>query len=253
MAARVRRSVAHAQASLNAARWSRFQRTVAATVDRVVLCSDLDAERSQLPNVAVVPNGYQAPALPLGRTQVGNRPTLLLAGSFGYPPNADAAQFLVADVWPRIRERRPDTTLRLVGEPSDSVTGLDQAPGVCLVGCVTTMDGELARADIVVVPLRYGSGTRLKILEAAAHRIPVVSTTIGAEGLGFEDNRHLLIADDAVTFAAACLRLLEDPILRQRLADEAEKAFLTDYQWQGARQRITTLVRAVAHQAESSS
>ena len=251
MAVRVRRSAAHAQASLNATRWSRFQRTVAAAVDRVVLCSDLDAERSRLTNVAVVPNGYQAPALPPGRTQVGDPPTLLLAGYFSYPPNADAAQFMVADILPRSRERRPDTVLRLVGEPSDSVAGLDQTPGVSLVGWVTTMEGELARADIVVVPLRYGSGTRLKILEAAAHRIPVVSTTIGAEGLGFEDNHHLLIADDAATFATACLRLLEEPPLRRRLADEAEKAFLTEYQWPGTRQRIMTLVRALAHQSES--
>jgi glycosyltransferase involved in cell wall biosynthesis len=108
------------------------------------------------------------------------------------------------------------------------------------------MEPELARADLVVVPLRYGSGTRFKILEAAAHRIPVVSTTLGAEGLGFEDGRHLLIADDAAGFASACVRLLEDTALRRRLADEAESAFLAHFEWSSLRARIRDVAVQVA-------
>jgi glycosyltransferase involved in cell wall biosynthesis len=241
-----RRAARHAQATVNAARWSRLQHSVAGSVERVVLCSDLDATRSGLANVAVVPNGYDAPATPLGRDLVGQPPTLLLAGSFGYPANADAARFLVSSILPRIRAAVGDVTLRLVGEPDDSVARLEAPPKVVVVGRIPVMDPELARADLVVVPLRYGSGTRFKILEAAAHRIPVVSTTLGAEGLGFEDGRHLLIADDADGFASACVRLLAEPALRRRLVDEAQKAFVERFEWSSLRPRIRALAVQVA-------
>jgi glycosyltransferase involved in cell wall biosynthesis len=121
------------------------------------------------------------------------------------------------------------------------VTGLDHRPEVTVVGHVPSMEVELAHADLVVAPLRYASGTRLKILEALAHRIPVVSTTIGAEGLGLEAGRQLLVADDAESFARACVRALTEPALRTRLADEGEAAFLEHHQWSEARDRIRTL------------
>ncbi len=253
IASRGRRALGHVQATTNASRWSRLQRSVAGDVDRVVLCSELDARRSGLANVTVVPNGYEAPAHPVGRDQVGRPPTLLLAGSYAYPPNADAAAFLVSSILPRVSERIGDVTLRLVGEPSDTVARLDRPPEVTVVGWVPAIEPELARADLVVVPLRYGSGTRVKILEAAAHRIPVVSTTLGAEGLGFEDGRHLLLADDAEGFASACVRLLEDAQLRRRLVDEAHKSFLAHFQWEAVDERMRTLIGSVAHQPGSSS
>jgi len=249
--ARARRAVAGAQAKMNAARWSRLQHAAAGAVDRVVVCSELDAERSGLTNVTVVPNGFEAPAHPVGRPQATDPPSLLLVGSFGYPPNADAAWFLVSSILPRIRARLAGATLRLVGEPSDSMAALDRPPEVTVVGRVPAMEPELARADLVVVPLRFGSGTRVKILEAAAHRIPVVSTTLGAEGLGLEDGRHLLVADDAEGFASACVRLLQEPELRRRLVDEAEKAFLSRFQWESIRGSVRTLALQVAGPASS--
>jgi glycosyltransferase involved in cell wall biosynthesis len=252
-AARFHRTVAQVQARVNAGRWSRLQHSVAATVDRVVLCSDLDARRSGLDHVAVIPNGYEAPARPLGRDTVGDPPTLLLAGSFVYPPNADAAQFLVTSILPRIKERLPNATVRLIGEPTDAVSALDRRPDVTVTGRIPEMEPELARADLVVVPLRFGSGTRVKILEAAAHRIPVVSTTLGAEGLAFEGGRHLLVADEADDFADACVQLLEQPQRRRELVDEAQKIFLAEYQWGAADARIRTLVQSVAHQSGPSS
>jgi glycosyltransferase involved in cell wall biosynthesis len=115
------------------------------------------------------------------------------------------------------------------------------------------MEPELARADLIVVPLRFGSGTRVKILEAAAHRIPVVSTTLGAEGLTFEAGRHILVADEADDFADACVQLLEQPQRRRELVDEAQKTFLAEYQWTAADTRIRTLVESVAHQSRSTS
>ena len=108
------------------------------------------------------------------------------------------------------------------------------------------MEPELARADIAVVPLRMGSGTRLKILESFAHRIPVVSTTIGADGLDVQDGVHLLLADRPDEFARACRRLIEDRALARRLVDAAEQRFLDRYEWSNAKDRIQKLVCDVA-------
>jgi len=246
VATRARASVGVAQAKMNARRWTRLQRTVAGAVDRVALCSELDATRSGLRNVVVVPNGYDAPAHPVGREEVARPPSLLLAGNYLYPPNADAACFLVTEILPRLRARIGEAVLRLVGEPNDAVSRLDRPPEVSVVGRVPSMESELEQADLIVVPVRYGSGTRVKILEAAAQRIPIVSTTIGAEGLDFEDGRHLLLADDAEGFASACARLLDQPQLRRRLVDEAERAFLARFQWSSVRRQIRALALDVS-------
>ncbi len=111
-----------------------------------------------------------------------------------------------------------------------------------MAGRVSEIEPELARADIAVVPLRIGSGTRLKILESFAHRIPVVSTKIGADGLDVEDGVHLLLADRPEEFAHACRRLVEDRALARRLVDAAERRYLERYEWSVARNGIQKLV-----------
>lgn len=192
--------------------------------ERVTLavCSSVDATRFTHGDVVIVPNGTDP--VPVGsrdlvRADDLTPPTLLFAGQLSYPPNADAAVWFSSEVLPRIREARPDVHLVLVGRPGPEVEALRGRPGVEVRGYVPSMDPVLGEADVVVVPLRAGSGTRLKILEAWAHGVPVVSTTIGAEGLPAQDGEQLLIADDADGLAAACLRLLDDPALRERLRD----------------------------------
>ncbi len=237
---------AKAQAKLNALRWSSLQSAVARSVQQVVLCSELDASRFGADNVTVVPNGYDVPAQPLGRIDVGDPPTIMLQGSLRYGPNADAAGWLVDEIAPIIRHILPTVEVRLVGEPDGSVSKLDDPPRVTVVGRVDSMEPELALADIVAVPIRYGSGTRVKILEAFAHRLPVVSTTLGAEGLGIKPDVHLLVADEPEAFAAACIRLLEDLDLRARLTEEAHRLFLERFQWSYAKDRIKELMVQVS-------
>ena len=140
---------------------------------------------------------------------------------------------------------------RLVGKPVEGVQRLHRPPAVTVVGLVPAMEPELARADVAVVPLRYGSGTRLKILESFAHRVPVVSTTVGAEGLLVEDGVHLLLADDPESFAAACQRLLTEPDLRKQLVEAAEERYQERYECSVARQRIQALVREVVGDADA--
>ncbi|MFZ0667334.1 MAG: glycosyltransferase [Acidimicrobiales bacterium] len=247
----LRKSAARRQASLNANRWATLQMRIANEVERVALCSDLDATRFSAPNVFVVPNGYDKPLVPAGTPEVGDPPTILLQGSMRYAPNTDAARWLVDEISPLIRREIPTVEIRLVGDPDGSVMRLNDPPRTTLVGLVPQMAPELARADVVAVPIRYGSGTRIKILEAFAHGVPVVSTTLGAEGLGIEPNEHYLAGDDPESFAKACCTLLRDGDLRQRLIDQGRQVFLERFQWSAIEGRIKELMLSVAGASDS--
>ncbi|HUD17343.1 MAG TPA: glycosyltransferase family 4 protein, partial [Acidimicrobiales bacterium] len=249
--ARLRKAAAALQAGKNARDWRAFQRSVASEVDRVVLCSEVDVRRSGLSNAVAIPNTYPRPARSVGHPTVGEPPTVLLQGSLNYGPNMDAVEWLIGEVAPKLWAEVPGAEIRLVGNPAPGVQRWDRPPAVTVVGRVPAMEPELARADIAVVPLRIASGTRLKILESFAHRVPVVSTTLGADGLDVRDGVHLLLADTPDDFAAACRRLLSDAALRKRMVDAAEELFLRHYEWAGARVRIQQLVREVAGSGNS--
>lgn len=216
---------ARLQARLDVRRWRQLQASIAESAETVVVCSELDAVRNGALNAAVVPNGYDEPAEAVGRVGVGDPPTVMFAGLLFYPPNADAAHWLVEAVLPELQRLVANAEVRLVGSAWPAVQTLHDPPAVTVTGRVPDMVPELRHADVVAVPIRYGSGTRVKILEAFAHRVPVVSTTLGAEGLGVEHERQLLLADTAADFAAACARLITDEQLRARLVDEAERHF----------------------------
>jgi glycosyltransferase involved in cell wall biosynthesis len=218
-------------------------------VAATVVCSELDAERARavgIPRVAVVPNGYRVVDEPVGRTAVGRPPTVLFQGTLRYPPNAEAARFLVDEVVPLLAQEVPDVQVRLVGTTAPGLERLDAPPRVRVVGQVPSIDDELARADLVVVPLRFGSGTRLKVLEAFAHRVPVVSTALGAEGLGAVDGVHLLVADRPDELARACARLLSDADLRAGLVEAAHRLFTERYADRVVEDAVEALARRTA-------
>jgi glycosyltransferase involved in cell wall biosynthesis len=227
-------------------RWRSLHRRMADAVDRVVVTSEVDAGALRalgISNVVVIPNVYAAPVSPAGRSIVGDPPTLSLVGTLHYPPNADAARFMVCRILPEIHRMVPRAQLRLVGRPDPGTAGLADVPGVVATGRVDDVTTELARADVIVVPIRYGSGTRIKILEGFAHRIPVVSTTIGAEGLDVAHGSQLLIADDPVQFAAACFDVLSDKTLRERLVNNAYAYWQREHPPELLRDRVTEIAR----------
>jgi len=244
--AKVRTTVAMHQAKKNASGWRAYQRAVGAEVERVVLCSESDVARSGLPNAVSIANTYVRPDHPVGRRDVSEEPVALLQGSLNYEPNVDGAKWLIRDIAPALRAKVPGLQIRLVGKAPPAVQRMHHPPAVTVVGRVPDILPELARADIALVPLRIGSGTRLKILESFAHRIPVVSTTVGADGLDVKDGVHLLIADDPESFATACQRLLEDADLRRRMVDAAEELYLARYEWATTKVHLQRLVRSVA-------
>jgi glycosyltransferase involved in cell wall biosynthesis len=182
----------------------------------VAVCSYDEA--ANVPGGVVVPNIYPTPARRLGRLEVGSPPTVLLAGLLTYPPNADGARWLLDEVLPRLRVQVPEVQVRLVGRIDPELARRHDSPSVHVVGFAPDIDGELAKADVVAVPVRYGGGTRIKVLEAWAHAIPVVGTVVGLEGLGARPNESALVADDPQAFADACARLLTDRALRATVA-----------------------------------
>jgi glycosyltransferase involved in cell wall biosynthesis len=167
----------------------------------------------------------------------------------GYAPNTDGAQWLVRDILPQLRELLPDVRVRLVGRGSDRLAVASER-GVDVTGTVEDMATELARIDVAVVPLRMGGGTRIKILEAWAHQIPVVATGLGAYGLATTDEQDVLIADDAPAFARAIHRVLTDRELRDRLVANG-KARAEDLTWKRISAALSPLLASLADGANA--
>ncbi|MBL8136154.1 MAG: glycosyltransferase [Acidobacteria bacterium] len=155
---------------------------------------------------------------------------VLFLGGLHWPPNADGLATFVRDIWPLVRAARPDATLMSVGRDDHPVAQLcRRAPGVTLTGWVPDIDPFVRQSRVLVVPLRAGSGMRVKILEAMARGLPVVSTSVGCEGIEIEPGRHLLVEDDPARFAAAVARVLNDDVLASRLAGESRALVMRSY------------------------
>lgn len=224
--------------------WARIQRNVSEWADAVVVCSELDRHRFGAEHTAVVPNTYPDPG-PTLRTDLPSEPKLLMVANYATDPNVDAAHYTAREILPRVRQRLPAARLRLVGRNVERVQNLSGEPGVDLVGPVEHVGPELAAATLVVVPMRFGGGTRLKVLEAFAHRVPVVSTTLGSEGIGAVDGTHLLLRNDAVSFAAACAMLAENPEHRDILGRGGRGLYEQHFGPGASVAAVGTLVRSV--------
>ena len=197
------------------------------------------------PHVTVVPNGTRVPTEIVARVP-GRRPVLTFVGLMRYAANSDGATWLVQEIVPELRRSLGDDfEVRIVGEATPSVRALAADPNVTVTGFVDDVDDELTRSDLAIVPLSSGTGTRLKILEAFAHSLPVVSTTVGAEGLDVTSGEHLLLADTSSEFASACARLLADQPLRMHLTAAARRLVESAYDWRLIERSIGDLALGV--------
>jgi glycosyltransferase involved in cell wall biosynthesis len=157
---------------------------------------------------------------------------LVFSGSMDWHPNEDAVIHFADVLLPRIRAAIPDASFTIVGRnPSARVRDLGTRPGIVVTGTVDDVRPWIGEASVYVVPLRAGSGTRLKIFEALAMGKAVVSTTVGAEGLGLEPSRHFLAADDTATFADAVISLLRDAEKRRALGQAGRQLVEANYSW----------------------
>jgi glycosyltransferase involved in cell wall biosynthesis len=176
---------------------------VCSTADRDYLSNRFHSE-----SVHVLPNALPVPA----GTPVPAEPTVLFVGMMSYLPNRQGVEHLLRDIWPRVRALHPQARLWVAGIGFETVQGhASPPPGVEFLGFVPDLHALYARSRVVVAPILTGGGTRVKIVEAALYGRPVVSTTLGAEGLELSAARgELVIADEPVAFAQAVVDLLRD-------------------------------------------
>jgi glycosyltransferase involved in cell wall biosynthesis len=216
-------------AVLEAAALRRAERHALRHFDTVVVVSD--ADRRRLPGrahrVLVCPNGVDVGPASLP----SDEPTVAFVALMGWKPNADAALYLGLEIWPLVRRQMPDARLLLVGrDPGPEVVAL-AGPDITVTGRVEQVRPYLDRARVAVAPLRSGGGSRLKILEALAAGLPVVATTIGAEGLEDLIGSGIVVADDPDHFAALMIGLLSDPSRAAEVGATGRAAVTERYSW----------------------
>jgi glycosyltransferase involved in cell wall biosynthesis len=189
----------------------------------------------------VIPNGYDLPAPAPPWKPAGRR--IGMIGKFPYEPNREGLLWFRERAWPLVRREVPDAELRVVGEWSDRMFAGD-AEGCTGLGFVEDPAAEMATWSASIVPLRVGGGTRIKIAEAFARGIPVVSTRVGAFGYPAEDGREILLADEPEAFAAACVRLLREPSLGAALAERARALHAAHLTWEAAAPAVAAAFEA---------
>lgn len=225
-----------------------LEREAVLSYDRSIVCSEEDAAALRLlggtpapERVAVIPNGVDLALI--RATPVPQEPRVLLPGHLAWFPNIDGALWLCSEVWPRVLTAVPDAELTLAGRsPADEVLALGQQPHVSVHADVPSMVPYLESARVVVVPLRVGTGTRLKALEGMAAGRPVVGTAVGLEGIGIRDGVHALVADDAAAFADALIRALREDELAKSLAASGRTHVENQFGWDAIAARFVTTV-----------
>jgi glycosyltransferase involved in cell wall biosynthesis len=209
--------------------------------DRATMRQDFDVD-----HVSVLPTGVDTDYFcPMG---TGSQPgRMAFVGSMDWDPNEDGIGWFLRDVYPRIRRAAPKASLSVVGRnPSSRLRSLAaRYPNVELTGRVDDVRTYLAEAEVVIVPLRVGGGTRIKIPEAMAMAKAVVSTTIGAEGLPFQAGRELSIADTPEEFAESVVTLLHDRSLRNSIAAAARKVVAEKYGWDAVVDKLEEVLHRV--------
>jgi glycosyltransferase involved in cell wall biosynthesis len=191
----------------------------------------------------VVPNGVDLEFFTPSGLPV-ERGTVLFFGQIGYYPNTDALEFFLNDVWPLVRRSHSTARLVIVGPSVPPEIQRWAGDGITITGAVPDVRPYLERAEAVIVPLRIGGGTRLKILEALAMRKAVVSTALGAEGLDVTHGRDILLADDATSFAAEVGRVLDDAELGRTLGDAGRQLVSERYGWDVSVRSLERLYRS---------
>jgi polysaccharide biosynthesis protein PslH len=219
--------------------WRRASRSVFTSEREVAI-----VRKAGVTTTSTVPNGVD-----LEYFWPANMPpdpeSLVFTGRISYRPNADAVTYFVEEVLPLIHEVRPQVTLRVVGMDVPPAVQRLAGPHVQITGAVPDVRPYLRRAAVAIVPIRFGGGTRLKVLEALAMGKAVVSTTIGCEGIDVVPGRHLLVADSAADFGRAILDLLAHPEIATAMGRRGRALVEECYGWP----RLSSMLESVLTEA----
>jgi glycosyltransferase involved in cell wall biosynthesis len=230
----------------DAADTKRRELSVYRHADRVVCVTEDDAEvvRAEIPEaqIVVVPNAH---AEMDGGPGFEERSGFLFIGNFNHPPNADAVQWWKQEIGPLVADSLPGAGLTVVGNDPQGQAAAMAGPGITVAGAVPSTVPFLHEARVSVAPLRYGAGMKGKVGEALASGLPVVLTSIAAEGMGLIDEEHVLVADTAEAFAAAVERLHSDAELWQRLREAGQAHVARHFGLDRMRQALDAMLAQV--------
>jgi glycosyltransferase involved in cell wall biosynthesis len=219
---------------LEAAKMLRYERSAVGRFDHVIAVSESDRDlmmtMTDPSRISVAPTGVDLAQFRAAAGERATEPLVMFVGSMDWEANIDGCAYFCREIWPQIKRATPDARLRIVGRNPDRRVQRLASVDVEVTGGVPSIIEHLRQAAVVVVPLRIGGGTRLKIYEAMAMRKAVVSTTVGAEGLDVNHGRDILLADDPRSFADYVIEMLRDPSRRMRIETAAgEQA--AKYDW----------------------
>lgn len=229
--------------------WKKFKRDELRICSNFSLCAvtserDKRVLQSDLPTTpfCVIPNGVDSNYFQQNGAEIAEDNTLLFTGTIDYYPNTDGLKYFLDAILPLIQVEVPDVKFIIAGKnPPPAIRQYADLRGVTITGFVQDMRTYYHKAIVVVVPLRMGGGTRLKILEAMAMKKAVVSTSIGAEGLEVQPGKEIVTADDPKHFARATVDLLRNADRRRKLAEAGHKVATTKYDWKSISDRLLNI------------
>ena len=223
--------------AIQARRMKLYERQACRRARSVIAVSEVDAQRMRemfgISHVEAVSTGVDLEYFARPEAPAIVAADLLFSGSMDWLPNVDAIEYFLAEVLPLVRARRPGTTLTIAGRSPDPRVhrAAEGVAGVTVTGSIPDMRPYLWGSKVSIVPIRIGGGTRLKIYECMAAGLPVVSTTVGAEGLDYTAGRDILLADTPERFAAQCLRLLDEEDTRRQVSAAALALVASRFSW----------------------
>jgi glycosyltransferase involved in cell wall biosynthesis len=232
---------------MQTAKMEAYERRTCRSAKHVIAVSEIDASRIRqmfgIDKVSSVRTGVDIDyfARPGDVIPTGD---MVFCGSMDWLPNVDAVVWFLAEILPLIRKKLPAATFTIAGRSPDPkvLKAVEGVEGVCVTGRVEDMRPYLWGARISVVPLRIGGGTRLKIYECMAAGVPVVSSSVGAEGLRYADGEDIALADDPAGFADACIRLLSDEASRSLLALKARERAVRELSWEAVSREFEAIL-----------
>ncbi len=234
--------------AIESAKMTRYERATLGKFHHIIAVSEHDRQQMLQMNpsceITVVPTGVDTQKFNIAPPSSAEPARVVFTGSMDWEPNVDAVEYFCSQIWPRVLVEFPAAIFQIVGRNPFAKVQRLASPSVQVTGTVPSVAEYLEKASVVVVPLRIGGGTRLKIFEAMAMGKAMVSTSIGAEGLGVENGRDLLLADDAASFADAVMLLLRDAAVRRKF-EQAAVRLAAQYDWSQVVKQFADVLRKV--------
>jgi len=221
--------------------WRRRERLLPDRFDILTVCSEDDRQYLGNPDrTYVIPNGShpQAPRPP----STSRLPRIGFIGNCTFAPNEEGLKWFIREVWPTVKREFAGAQLRVVGRGSDGYFR-ELCRDIVGLGWLEDPSDEIATWSAMIVPIKVGGGTRVKVADGFARGCPVVATTTGAFGYDVEDGEEILLADRAEDFASACIRLLRNPALGTSVLEKARKRFLERWTWESAKSTVEKVVQ----------